>query len=139
MTDPAAPSTAQDIPEWTFNLEHEQKHAQWAWDTNQESLAWCLDGFIAYVTTLQRELAEARAHARAADDERDIALRMIETGATVEELDAQARELEAVRTKLDLLREICRPGIEDAPDGPATFLRATRKILGLDALAQGKS
>jgi uncharacterized membrane protein affecting hemolysin expression len=40
-----------------------------------------------------------------------------------------AAEIERLRTKLGLLAEMCRPGLEDAPDGPATFLRAARKIL----------
>jgi cell division septum initiation protein DivIVA len=46
---------------WTFDLEHEKKHAQWAWDTNQESLAYCLDGFIAEHERLTRERDELRA------------------------------------------------------------------------------
>jgi hypothetical protein len=41
-------------------------------------------------------------------------------------------EIRQLRTKLDLLRECLRPGLEDAPDGPATFLRAARKIVGRD-------
>jgi hypothetical protein len=50
---------------WTFDLEHEKKHAQWAWDTNQESLAYCLDGFIAEHEHLTRERDELRASVEA--------------------------------------------------------------------------
>jgi regulator of replication initiation timing len=41
-------------------------------------------------------------------------------------------ESERLRTKLDLLREMLRPGLEDAPNGPVTLVRAARKILRED-------
>jgi hypothetical protein len=46
------PAEVDPILAWTFDAEHEKQHAQWAWNTNQESLAWCLDGLISEVERL---------------------------------------------------------------------------------------
>jgi len=54
----------------------------------------------------------------------------IDRDAQVDEVVALRAEVERLRTKLDLLTECLRPGLDEAPDGPATFLRAARKILG---------
>lgn len=51
---------ANPIPVWTFDVEHEKKHAQWAWDTNQESLAWCLDGLIGEIERLRAGIEQIR-------------------------------------------------------------------------------
>jgi predicted nucleic acid-binding Zn-ribbon protein len=57
--------------------------------------------------------------------------RLAECWTTEQETHQQTQaELERLRTKLDLLTECLRPGLDEAPDGPATFLRAARKILG---------
>jgi hypothetical protein len=62
------PAEVDPIPAWTFDAEHEKQHAQWAWNTNQESLAWCLDGLISEVMRLRAVVTAVQNYRQAAAD-----------------------------------------------------------------------